>query len=468
MVEQTAVFELTTGLTDGLLALACALCGLALLRKRESPAKTTAPPAAPAPAEQLMAAFLLLLCGGLVLGGTYHVLPAGAISATGMSAIWALTSAVVSAAFALLVATTLADLRGGGCLSPMWATALCCAAAAGPGMSSVLLNSFAPLLVWELLCIGAHMAAHALLLVSAQQRRRRSLLVLLGDLCVVLGGVVQRSAAEIWPFDHNGLYHLVQLPAVVLIWIAYTDNNEPSVASSSSSSSPFATQQAFMAREQCIRVDEDDRVIGHASKLECHTGHGLLHRAFSVLLFDLEGRLLLQRRSAHKITFPLMWANTCCSHPLFVADELAEVPPGIGAKRAAQRKLLHELGISPRQIPLDNFVYLTRILYQAPSDAEWKWSENEIDYILVFVGAVDVTPNPEEVAETRYITRDELAAMFADPVQAATVAPWMLAIGRRFLFRWWDALLQQRAAGDIAAVYKLAEFQDHHTIHRIF
>ena len=75
-------------------------------------------------------------------------------------------------------------------------------------------------------------------------------------------------------------------------------------------------QDKFMERDVCLLVDEQDRVTGTATKEQSHR-ECLRHRAFSVLLFDAaSGRLLIQRRSRHKITFPLLWANTCCSHPL--------------------------------------------------------------------------------------------------------------------------------------------------------
>ncbi|HJO84894.1 MAG TPA: NUDIX domain-containing protein, partial [Candidatus Thalassarchaeaceae archaeon] len=71
-----------------------------------------------------------------------------------------------------------------------------------------------------------------------------------------------------------------------------------------------------MMGEKCLVVDEQDNVMGSLSKLDCHYMRGHRHRAFSVLLFDSKGRLLVQRRSSEKITFPGVWGNTCCSHPL--------------------------------------------------------------------------------------------------------------------------------------------------------
>lgn len=104
---------------------------------------------------------------------------------------------------------------------------------------------------------------------------------------------------------------------------------------------------------------------------------GLLHRAFSVFLFDEQNRLLLQQRATEKITFPDMWTNTCCSHPLAVSTETGStLPESIeGVKRAAQRKLEHELGIKIEQVPIDKFRFLARIHYKAPSDG--KWGEHE-------------------------------------------------------------------------------------------
>ncbi|MGH8167629.1 MAG: isopentenyl-diphosphate delta-isomerase, partial [Woeseiaceae bacterium] len=67
--------------------------------------------------------------------------------------------------------------------------------------------------------------------------------------------------------------------------------------------------------EQLILVDEHDVEIGYMDKASCHDAYGKLHRAFSLFIFDRDGRLLLQRRSASKRLWPLYWSNSCCSHP---------------------------------------------------------------------------------------------------------------------------------------------------------
>ncbi|KAG0494990.1 hypothetical protein HPP92_005984 [Vanilla planifolia] len=148
-----------------------------------------------------------------------------------------------------------------------------------------------------------------------------------------------------------------------------------------------AVQRRLMFEDECILVDENDNVVGHESKYNCHLmekieKENLLHRAFSVFLFNSKYELLLQQRSATKVTFPLVWTNTCCSHPLFRESELVQ-EKFLGVRNAAQRKLLDELGISPEEIPVDNFIPLGRMLYKAPSDG--KWGEHELDYLLFIV-----------------------------------------------------------------------------------
>lgn len=102
-------------------------------------------------------------------------------------------------------------------------------------------------------------------------------------------------------------------------------------------------------------VDEQDVVTGPSTKRACHertiNKNGLLHRAFSVFLFDSSNRLLLQQRSSSKITFPNYYTNSCCSHPRYNKDELNE-SNNLGIKIAAQRRLSYELGIPSIQVGL--------------------------------------------------------------------------------------------------------------------
>lgn len=120
-------------------------------------------------------------------------------------------------------------------------------------------------------------------------------------------------------------------------------------------------EQVKLLEEQCILVNEKDEVIGCETKHKCHLNEnidqGLLHRAFSCFLFNSKGELLLQQRSMAKITFPGYFTNTCCSHPLYNPNynEL-ETENFLGVKRAAQRKLFHELGIVAEQVSIGYFI----------------------------------------------------------------------------------------------------------------
>ncbi|KAF2083920.1 Isopentenyldiphosphate isomerase [Saccharata proteae CBS 121410] len=206
----------------------------------------------------------------------------------------------------------------------------------------------------------------------------------------------------------------------------------------------YDEEQIRLMDEMCIVLDKDDKPIGSASKKVCHLmeniNRGLLHRAFSVFLFDSSNRLLLQQRATEKITFPDMWTNTCCSHPLGVPTETgATLPDSIaGAKRAAQRKLNHELGIPAAQVPVDEFDFLTRIHYLAPSDG--KWGEHEIDYILFIRPKKGVTldVNVNEVRDTKWVTQQELKTMFKE--DGLKFTPWFKLICENMLFEWWDHL----------------------------
>lgn len=202
----------------------------------------------------------------------------------------------------------------------------------------------------------------------------------------------------------------------------------------------YDEEQVRLMEERCILVDEKDKAYGEDSKKTCHLmtniSSGLLHRAFSVFLFrPSDGRLLLQRRADEKITFPSMWTNTCCSHPLSIRAELVEEGQA-GVRAAAIRKLPHELGIPPAQLTPDMFTYLTRIHYLAPSDG--LWGEHEIDYILFCAADVDLEINPNEVSDARYVSKQELEAMFADSQNSFT--PWFRLIARDLLFPWWDEM----------------------------
>nr|ABP01600.1 isopentenyl diphosphate isomerase [Adonis aestivalis var. palaestina] len=204
-------------------------------------------------------------------------------------------------------------------------------------------------------------------------------------------------------------------------------------------------EQIRLMEERCIVLSHDDEYVRDGSKKECHLmsniNAGLLHRAFSCFLFDpITGKLLLQKRAEEKITFPNMWTNTCCSHPLAIKGEVEEAEQ-IGVRRAAQRKLEHELGISTDQVPLDDLQYLTRIHYLAPSDG--MWGEHEIDYILFLTAPVTLNVNPNEVSDVKWVSPEELRALMEE-LDPESFTPWFKLIAAKFLFPWWSQLLQRR------------------------
>ncbi|BGP25640.1 isopentenyl-diphosphate delta-isomerase [Rhodotorula toruloides] len=211
--------------------------------------------------------------------------------------------------------------------------------------------------------------------------------------------------------------------------------------------SKYDQEQIKLMEERLILLDNEDRAIGEGSKKDCHLippadsaeTRSPLHRAFSVFLFHPEtGKLLLQRRADEKITFPKMWTNTCCSHPLTSFGEMDEEGQ-IGVRRAAARKLAHELGI-PHTYPLDDFAYLTRIHYYAPSDEIW--AEHEIDYIFFLTLDPKTDINPNEVSDVKWVSKADLEEFFKDP--SSTFTPWFRLIAESFLYKWWDALLASR------------------------
>ncbi|KAM9233076.1 isopentenyl-diphosphate Delta-isomerase 1 [Leptosomus discolor] len=216
-------------------------------------------------------------------------------------------------------------------------------------------------------------------------------------------------------------------------------------------------QQVQLLAEMCILIDENDNKIGADTKKNCHLNEnidkGLLHRAFSVFLFNAENKLLLQQRSNTKITFPDCFTNTCCSHPLSHPLELEE-NEAIGVRRAAQRRLKEELGIPMEQVTPEEISYLTRIHYKAQSDGIW--GEHEIDYILFVQKDVTLNPNPNEIQSYCYVTQKELKQLLDKASKnEVKITPWFKLIAEAYLFKWWDNLSN------------LNKFVDHEKIHRM-
>ncbi len=156
--------------------------------------------------------------------------------------------------------------------------------------------------------------------------------------------------------------------------------------------------------ERLVLVDEDDTPIGHDSKAACHDGDGVLHRAFSLFVFNRDGELLLQQRASDKRLWPLYWSNSCCSHPR----------EGETMDEAVARRLDQELHIAA------DLQFLYKFQYQARyGDAG---SENELCW--VYAGTTDdsVKPNPTEVSAWRFVAPADVDRELAGHPERFT--PW--------------------------------------------
>lgn len=154
-------------------------------------------------------------------------------------------------------------------------------------------------------------------------------------------------------------------------------------------------------------VNDHDEVTGVMEKMEAHRT-GSLHRAFSVLLFNSRGEMLLQKRAQTKYHSSGLWTNTCCSHPR----------PGESLEEAARRKLLQEMGIeaNPR--------FAFKFQYKAPLDNQL--IEHEIDH--VFIGQFDGEPvlNEHEAEDWKFVDLHSLKQQIhSDPQQ---FTPWFRLI----------------------------------------
>ena len=164
-----------------------------------------------------------------------------------------------------------------------------------------------------------------------------------------------------------------------------------------------------MDEEQLVLVDEDDNPLGSAGKLECHTGKGKLHRAFTALVFDSTGKLLLTKRSDPKMLWPGIWDATFASHPRVLESYVD----------AAMRRMPHELGTVCHMDYLLKFVYHVKY-----SDIG---SENEVCGVLA--GTLDdpstLRPLEQEISEISWVTaKDVLIEIHNNP---EAYCPWMLA-----------------------------------------
>ena len=249
-------------------------------------------------------------------------------------------------------------------------------------------------------------------------------------------------------------------------------------------------QSAMMESDLLVIVDENDQLLFHketgptnankesspaaVSKKVAHSFHpgqprGICHRAFSLFVFDENENLLLTQRASSKITFPGVWTNTCCSHPLhgMTPNEVDHTsrsgeddayPSFDGIKHAAIRKAQHELGLTT--LKHSDMTFVSRFHYWA-ADVQThgpftSWGEHEVDYILFcqLSQRPTLNLNPEEVAAIRYVSRSELQDMMnhgSDTDDTPTTmptptngkyqwSPWFLGMMERGGMDWWKNL----------------------------
>jgi isopentenyl-diphosphate Delta-isomerase len=149
-------------------------------------------------------------------------------------------------------------------------------------------------------------------------------------------------------------------------------------------------------------VDADDNVIGYAEKLEVHL-KGLLHRAFSILVFNNKNEVLIHQRAFGKYHSPGLWTNTCCGHPN--AGETME--------SAVHRRLQEEMGFDC------DLSHKFSFRYKAEFDNGL--TENEIDHVYVGVFNDTFTVNPEEVADYKWIPIEETKELILQNPEDFTV-----------------------------------------------
>ena len=172
--------------------------------------------------------------------------------------------------------------------------------------------------------------------------------------------------------------------------------------------------------ELLIVVDQENNILDYRSKRDCHRGEGVLHRAFSIFIFNANEQLILQQRSDQKLLWPQYWSNSCCSHPR--KGELTD--------SAAYRRLHEELGIKT------GLKYLYTFQYQATYGSAG--SENEL--CAVYIGKSDTAPrvNKNEISDWQYIEPGKLSLELIDFPEKYT--PWFKMEWEKISNEYMDAI----------------------------
>lgn len=166
-----------------------------------------------------------------------------------------------------------------------------------------------------------------------------------------------------------------------------------------------------------VLVNKKDEELGVEEKLKCHQGKGILHRAFTVFIFNKKGELLIQKRSKNKFLWPLCWEASCSSHP----------EKGETYLQAGKKCLKKELRISCQ------LRFLTKFYYHVP----YKNIGSEHELCALLIGKYNngkIKPNPKEVTELKWINPKELAKKIKK--EKSKYAPWLIiALKKYFLLK---------------------------------
>jgi isopentenyl-diphosphate Delta-isomerase len=169
--------------------------------------------------------------------------------------------------------------------------------------------------------------------------------------------------------------------------------------------------------EEVILVDRDDRETGVMEKMEAHE-KGVLHRAFSVFIFNKSGEMLLQQRAITKYHSGGLWTNACCSHPR----------PGELTMNAAERRLEEELGFKTTIHKVFDFTY------KAAFDNGL--TEHEFDHVFVGNYNEHISPNPEEVKDVTFMSMDNILQSLQN--SPARYTAWF-HIAFPKMYEWWKS-----------------------------
>jgi isopentenyl-diphosphate Delta-isomerase len=186
--------------------------------------------------------------------------------------------------------------------------------------------------------------------------------------------------------------------------------------------SPFRT---VMNEQEVVLVNERDEAIGTMKKMEAHE-KGLLHRAFSVFIFDSKGRMLLQQRAAGKYHGAHLWTNACCSHPF----------PGEDVYKAAERRLREELGFEASLSEVFSFTY--------KAEVENNLVEHEFDHVFAGQYEGNIKPDPHEVSDFVYLDMSEIKTQIeTEPLKFTS---WF-KIAFPKIEQWWKENFEVNAKG---------------------